>query len=97
MSVKPCRVGRDVKTLLSWSTVEHTCVQTSTPYTDDPLIHVVLAPRQLTSTRVTNLRDAGFDVVAYGVFPSEVPDCSVDDAFGTGEHLLVRPRDDSRR
>lgn len=96
MSVKSSQVVRDIKTLQSWSTIEHACVQTSTPYTDDPVIHVVLAPRQLTPTRVTNLRDTGFDIVAFGVFQSEIPDCSLEDVFGKGEHLLVRSSNNNR-
>lgn len=96
MAVTPCQVGRDAKALQSWSTVDHVCVRTLTPYTDDPMLHVVLAPTQLPSSRVTDLRTAGFDVAAFGVVPSEVPACPLGDAVGSGDHLLVQPREDDR-
>jgi len=90
-SITPAALGGAVKRLRSWSTVGHVCARTETPYTDDRVIHVVLPPRQLTSTRVTDLRDAGFDVVASGVLPSEIPGCPLDDPLGNGHHLLIRP------
>lgn len=96
MTSTPAAVGGAVKRLRSWSAVDHACARPATPYSDGRLVHVVLPPRQLTSTRVTDLRDAGFDIVAFGGLPSEVPGCPVDGALGNGNHLLVRPtREDS--
>jgi hypothetical protein len=90
-SITPATLGGAVKRLRSWSAVGHVCARAETPYTDDRVIHVVLPPRQLTSTQLTDLHDAGFDIVASGVLPSEVPGCPLDDPLGNGDHLLVRP------
>lgn len=56
---------------------------------DDPVIHVVLPPRRPGSTPLSDICDAGFDVVGYGVFPSEIDGCDV--AGIGGEHVLIRP------
>lgn len=56
---------------------------------DDPVIHVVLPPRRPGSTPLSDIRDAGFTVVGYGVFPNEIGWC--DETGIYGEHVLIRP------
>lgn len=39
------------------------------------VVHVVLPPRRPCATPLSDLRDAGHDVLAYGVLPEEIPEC----------------------
>jgi len=91
MSVSLSQLNREVKALESWPSIEHVCVR-NTSYSEDLVLHLVMAPKKHTSIQVTNLRDAGFSIVAFGLFSSEVSGCSPSDKFGTKEHLLVHPR-----
>lgn len=54
------------------------------------VVHVVLPPRRPCATPLSDLRDAGHEVVAVGVLPSEVPECPVADHYPGCEQLLVR-------
>jgi hypothetical protein len=54
------------------------------------VIHVVLPPRRPCATPVSDLRDAGHDVLAYGVLPSELPECPDVDAHPGCEHVLLQ-------
>jgi len=54
------------------------------------VIHVVLPPRRPCTSPVSDLRDAGHDVLAFGVLPSELPECPDADAYPGCEHLLLR-------
>lgn len=58
---------------------------------DTPAWHVVLPPRRPGDTPLSDLRDAGHRVLAYGVLPSEVPECPAAEDYPACEHLLVRP------
>jgi hypothetical protein len=72
----------------SFPVVAHAC-RTSTVYFDPPVIHATIHRRHPTATPVSDLRDAGFDVVAVGIQPSAVGGCSFDEPGG--RHLLLRP------
>jgi len=76
----------DVTAVSSFPFVAHVC-RTSAVYFDAPVIHATIR-RPPTATPLSDLRDAGFDVVAVGVFPSEIPGC--DAAEAGGNHLLIR-------
>lgn len=54
------------------------------------VVHVVLPPRHPSTKSIADLRDAGYDVVAFGVFPGEVPECPEVDAYPWCEHLLIQ-------
>jgi hypothetical protein len=54
------------------------------------VVHVVLPPRRPCGTPLSDLRNAGNDVLAFGVLPEEIPDCSDSDAHPRCEHLLIR-------
>lgn len=54
------------------------------------VIHVVLPPRRPCVTPLSDLRDTGHEVLAYGVLPEEIPECPVADAYPGCEHLLLR-------
>lgn len=54
------------------------------------VVHVVLPPRRPGGTPVSDLRDAGHDVLAFGVLPEEIPECPNADAYPGCEHLLLR-------
>ncbi|MFC7128107.1 hypothetical protein [Haloferax chudinovii] len=56
---------------------------------DAPAVHVVLPPRRPGETPLSDLRDAGHRVVAYGVLPEEIPECSEAESYPGCEHLLV--------
>lgn len=58
---------------------------------ETPLVHVVLPPRRPLETPLTDLVDAGHRVVAYGVLPTEIPECAERDAYPGCEHHLVEP------
>lgn len=71
------------------TSVVHRC-ELSHPMFDAPVIHVVFPPRRPCSTLVSDIRDAGFDIVATGLFPEEINGC---DDVGRNEncqHLLVK-------
>ena len=68
--------------------VIHRC-DLSHPMFDGAVTHIVLPPRRPCSTPLSDIRDAGFDVVGYGVFPSELDGCDV--AGIGGEQVLLRP------
>ncbi len=77
----------DMIDVSSFPFVAHAC-RTLTVYFDAPVMHATIR-RTPTTTPLSDLRDAGFDVFAYGVFPSEIDGCDVD-GIG-GEHVLLRP------
>jgi hypothetical protein len=54
------------------------------------VVHVVLPPRRPSGTPVSDLRDAGRDVLAFGVLPGEIPECPDADAHPGCEHVLLR-------
>ena len=56
------------------------------------VVHVVLPPRRPGRTPLTDLRSAGYDVVAYEVLPEEIPRCDAVDGYLGCQHLLLRPR-----
>lgn len=95
MSVTLRQVDADVKTLQSWTSIKHVCIQSPRANPNDAVIHVILSSDLLASNGVTDLRDAGFEVFAFGVLPSAIPDCPRNDSVGTGDHLLLRPRSNS--
>jgi hypothetical protein len=41
---------------------------------------------------VTDIEDAGYEILAYGVFPSEVPECDDAESYPQCQHLLLRRR-----
>ena len=50
--------------------------------TDDrPILHVVLPPSQPCSTPISDLRDAGHSVLAFGMLSKQVPECPASDAY----------------
>ena len=55
-----------------------------------PVYHVVLPPRRPCEAPITDIEDAGHEVLAYGVFPGEIPECPVADGYPGYEHLLLR-------
>jgi len=57
---------------------------------DAPAVHVVLPPRRPCETPIGDLRDAGHRVVAYGVLPMELPECSEAESYPGCEHLLLK-------
>lgn len=69
--------------------VVHRC-ETVAATGDREVIHVVLRPRRPCATPVSDLRDAGHDVLAFGVLSSEVPDCPDADAHPGCDHALLR-------
>jgi hypothetical protein len=71
------------------TSVIHRC-ETVPATGDRPVYHVVLPPRQPCETPITDLEDAGHEVLAYGVFPEEIPECPVADEYPGCEHLLLR-------
>jgi len=75
------------------TSVVHRC-ELSHPMFDAPVTHVVLPPHRPCSTPVSDIRDAGFDVVATGLFPGEIDGCDDADGYGNCQHLLVRPAGD---
>ena len=76
------------------TSVVHRC-ELSHPMFDAPVTHVVLPPRRPCSTKLSDIRDAGFDVVATGLLPGEVDRCDHADD-GNCQHLLVHPPGDGR-
>lgn len=54
------------------------------------VVHVVLPPRHPYATPLSDLRDAGYDVLAFFVLPEEIPQCPDADAHPGREHLLLR-------
>lgn len=72
------------------SAVLHACRSPGTPYSSREVIHVVLGPPRPGGTPLTDLRDAGYEVVAYGVLSSEVPECPERDDYPTCRHVLLR-------
>ena len=69
--------------------VVHRC-ETVAATGDRPVYHVVLPPRRPCETPITDLEDAGHEVLAFGVFPGEIPECPDADAHPGCEHLLLR-------
>jgi hypothetical protein len=69
--------------------VVHRC-ETVAATGDCEVIHVVLPPRRPCATPLADLRDAGRDVLAFGVLPSELLECPDADAYPGCEHLLLR-------
>jgi hypothetical protein len=61
---------------------------------DAPVTHVVLPARRPCSTPLSDIRAAGFDVLATGLFPGEIDGCDDAGAYGNSQHLLVRPSKD---
>lgn len=58
---------------------------------ETPVVHVVLPPRRPCETPLSDLRDAGYRVVAYGVLSEEIPECPEAESYPQCEHLLVNP------
>jgi len=54
------------------------------------VLHVVLPPRRPCATPLSDLRDAGHDVLAVSVLPSELPACAAAEAYGGCEHVLLQ-------
>jgi hypothetical protein len=54
------------------------------------MVHVVLPPGRPCGTPLSDLRDAGHAVLAYGVLPEEIPECPDADTHAGCEHLLIR-------
>lgn len=71
----------------SWPSVVHAC-RTNSAYRDD-VIHVVRASGSTGRALLDDLEDAGFNVIAVGMLPSEIKDCSAASQFGNGQHLLI--------
>lgn len=69
--------------------VVHRC-ETVAATGDRQVVHVVLPPRRLCATPLSDLRDAGHEVLAYGVVPEEIPECPRADAHPGCEQLLIR-------
>ena len=69
--------------------VVHQC-ETVAAKGDHLVVHIVLSPRQPYATPLSDLEDAGYDVVAYGVLPEEIPECPEAAAYSGCEHLLLR-------
>ena len=74
------------------TSVVHRC-ETVPSTGDRPVYHIVLPPRRPCGTPITDLKDAGHQVLAYGVFPGEIPECPVADEYPVCEHLLLRQPD----
>lgn len=72
------------------TSVVHRC-ELSHPMFDAPVIHVVFPPGRPCSTPRSDIQDAGFDVLATGLLPSELEECPDAGSFGNCRHLLVRP------
>lgn len=70
--------------------VVHACGSPGTPYHSSLVLHAVLAPRRPGQTPLGDLMDAGYEVVAYGVFSSEVPGCPEAEDYPQGTHILLR-------
>lgn len=66
----------------------HVCRASSTPYATGTVYHVALGPRRPGQTPLSDLRDAGYEVLAVGLLPGELPDCHV--PCQQGQHLLLR-------
>ena len=71
------------------TSVVHRC-ETDPATGDLPVYHVVLPPRRPCETPITDLKDAGYEVLAYGVLPGEIPECPVADGYPGCEHLLLQ-------
>lgn len=71
------------------TSVVHRC-ETVPSTGDRPVYHVVLPPHWPCETPITDLEDAGHEVLAYGVLPEEIPECPDADAHPGCEHLLIR-------
>lgn len=69
--------------------VVHRC-ETVAATGDREVIHVVLRPRRPCATPLSDLRDAGHDVLAVGVLPSELPACAAAESYPGCEHVLLQ-------
>lgn len=74
--------------------IVHRC-DLSHPMFDGAVTHIVLPPRRPCSTPLSDIRDAGFDVLGAGLFPGEIDECDAVDGYGNCQHLLVRPSRDA--
>jgi len=83
---------RDDSGLGMW--VIHRC-DLSHPMFDGSVIHVVLPSRRPCSTPMSDIRDAGFDILGTGLLPGEIDACEGVDGLGNCQHLLVRPARDN--
>lgn len=72
--------------------VLHTCRAAGTLYASRGAIHAVLAPARPGQTPLSDIKDAGYEILAYGVFPSEVPECDHAESYPQCQHLLLRRR-----
>lgn len=68
----------------------HVCRASSAPSATGRVYHVALGPRRPGQTPLSDLRDAGYEVVGYGVLPEEIPECPDADGYPRCEHLLLR-------
>lgn len=69
--------------------VVHRC-RTDHSMSESPVLHVVLPPRRPGSTPFSDLRDAGYEVVAVSPFPEEIPGCPVASGYPGCEQVLLR-------
>lgn len=67
----------------------HVCRASSAPSATGRVYHVALGPRRPGQTPLSDLRDAGYEVLACGVVSGEVPECDVS-SWPRCEHLLLR-------
>jgi len=72
--------------------VDHRC-EMRHPMFDDPVIHVILPGRRPTATPLSDIRDAGFDVVAVDVTRRELEGCPVVEE-PIGRHVFLRNADE---
>jgi len=73
--------------------VIHRC-DLSHPMFDGSVTHVVLPSRHPCSTPMSDIRDAGFDILGTGLLPGEIDACDAVDGFRNCQHLLIRPARD---
>jgi len=75
----------------SWHpAVIHTCQLPNCAHTNTPVIHVVLAPRQIGETPLTDIQDAGYDLLAASLFLGELEACDAVNQYSHCQHCLLR-------
>lgn len=71
--------------------VVHNC-RTAHSMSEDQVIHLVLPPRRPGSTPLLDLREAGYEVVAFSPFPEEISGCPDSLDYPGCEQVLLRER-----
>ena len=66
----------------------HVCQAFESYYARRPIYHVALRPRRPGQTILTDLQDAGYRVLDYGVRENEVPECDVS-SYPRCEHVIL--------